>query len=436
MTITQKQAQVDYIWKESFQYELDDALQNHLRQGARLGIQTALEKALREELSAYLGFAPYQRTDQKKAHQRRSGYFDRQLDTLYGRIDDLNVPKLRAGNKDRPWQVLRRYVRAQQRMLDTALYLYLLGLSLRDLQETIYLFTGEMFSLSAVNRITEEVEEKVEAWRTSPIEKTPPVLIVDGVWVNILYPTGEHWTDKSGHERQRVRGEERVILAVMALFEDGRSHLLHYEVALEENEAAWRTLFEHLKERGLEADSVKLLVSDGTKGLLAAQEAFLPKAKQQRCTVHKVRGMERYLCYDDLPERESETGKPMSPQQARRQRRDEIMREAHDIFKAPTKEEAQTRLLVFEAKWAVKEPRAVSNFKWGLKRCFVFYDFAVSLHRLIHSTNLIERFFREFRSKADEIGSFANEGGCLTIFYLVMQREHAKNRRLNLAKTS
>jgi len=54
---------------------------------------------------------------------------------------------------------------------------------------------------------------------------------------------------------------------------------------------------------------------------------------------------------------------------------------------------------------------------------------------LIRSTNVLERFFREFRNKADEIGAFPNEDSCLTVFHLVMVREHAKHDRVDFAKT-
>jgi transposase-like protein len=90
----------------------------------------------------------------------------------------------------------------------------------------------------------------------------------------------------------------------------------------------------------------------------------------------------------------------------------------------------------FVDKWQSLEPRAVKNFTWGLKRCFEFYEFDKALHTLIHSTNLLERFFREFRAKSDEIGSFSNEISCLTIFHLVMVRDHAKHSRLIFAKNS
>ena len=41
--------------------------------------------------------------------------------------------------------------------------------------------------------------------------------------------------------------------------------------------------------------------------------------------------------------------------------------------------------------------------------CLTFYQFDHTLHPLIRSTNLLERFFREFRTKSDEIGAFPND---------------------------
>ena len=438
MTIAERKDQVDFIWKSSFQYELEEELKQTLRQGALVGIQTALETALIEELNEEIGCEPYERLPEgpRPPEMQRSGFFGRQLDTEYGRINDLKIPKLRRGNKEREWNILVRYQRAKQTLLDSALYLYLLGLSMRDLQETFYVFTGAMLSPNAINRITLSVEEKVAAWRNRAISQSPPILIVDGVWVTILYPTGETFRDKSGHLRVRMRSQEQVILAALAVFPDGRYHLLHYEVASREDEHAWTSFFKHLTARGLDKEAVEMVVSDGTKGLLPAMETYLPRAELQRCTVHKIRGFKRYLKYRHLSEIDEETGKKLSEEEARSQRRKQITTDAHDIFKVPTQDEALLRLDAFNEKWQPIEPEAVSNFNWGIKRCFIFYKFDTCLHRLVHSTNLIEHFFGEFRDKADEIGAFPNQGSCLTLFFLVMQREHAKHRRFEFAKTS
>jgi Transposase, Mutator family len=58
-----------------------------------------------------------------------------------------------------------------------------------------------------------------------------------------------------------------------------------------------------------------------------------------------------------------------------------------------------------------------------------FYQFESGLHHHIRTTNYLERLFREFRTKSDEIGAFPNETSCLTMFCLVVERDHAKPDR-------
>jgi len=306
---------------------------------------------------------------------------------------------------------------------------------LRDLQEALYVLWGGVLSRSAVNQITLNVESHMTTWRETPLTETPPVLLVDGVWVQVLYPTGTTWEDQSGHTRQQVRGQERVILAVLAVWPAGRHYLLHYEVAATEDATTWATLFQHLKTRGLDPQAVQVVTSDGSKGLLEALAAELPTAHQQRCTVHKVRGLARYLTFQDLPA-QAAAGQPLTPAQARHQRMTAISQAAAAVFAAPTRPEAEARLAAFVAAWTPVEPAAVHNFTWGLTRCFTFYQLPAALQRLARSTNLLERFFREFRNKADEIGAFPNETSCHTLFYLVMLREHAKHDRYDFAKTT
>lgn len=67
--------------------------------------------------------------------------------------------------------------------------------------------------------------------------------------------------------------------------------------------------------------------------------------------------------------------------------------------------------------------------------CLNFYSFDHSIHALIHSTNLLVRFFCEFRTEADEIGAFPNELSCLTVFHLIVGRDYAKHDRGPVAKT-
>ena len=275
----------------------------------------------------------------------------------------------------------------------------------------------------------------MQVWRTRPITDTPAILIVDGVWVQILAPTGQTWTDRSGHERQEMRGQERVVLAVMGVWEDGRHELLHYEATHAESTDAWSAVLAALTQRGLDPAAVRMVVSDGTTGLPAALTQYLPAAQQQRCTVHKIRGLERQFCYRDLLMTDPTTQEALSFEQARRLRRQQLTTDAHAIFEAPTRPEAEQRLASFRTTWGPLEGAVVRLLTKDIALSLTFYQFDVSLHPLVRSTNLLERFFREFRTKADEIGSFPNELTCLTVFHLIVVRDHAKHDRGKVAQT-
>jgi len=435
-TIAQMKQQVDRIWSESFHTTLADTLVVHLRQHALAGVRAALETALQEELLAYQH--KYRQTDQDRLPSsafQRAGTYTRRVLTSYGFIPDLRVPKLRSGNGDRPWEILTRYQIAMPLVLDQALYLYTLGLSVRDLQEALYVLFGHVLSRDAMNRVTIAAQSPLAVWRRRPITDTPPILIVDGVWVQVLAETGQTWLDRSGHERRQMRGQERVILTVMGVWEDGRHEILHYEAADAESTEAWTAVLAALKQRGLDPQAVRLVVSDGSTGLPAALAIELPAVQQQRCVVHKIRGLERAFCYRDRPTVDPTTQEPLTVEEARRLRRQQVSRDAHAIFEAPTQAEAEQRLATFQAEWGTREPEVVRKLTQGIAACFTFYQFDVGLHRLVRSTNLLERFFREFRTKADEIGAFPNEVSCLTVFHLIVTRDHAKHDRGATAQT-
>lgn len=426
-TIADVKAQVARIWQQTCHSQLGSSLSEQLRQHALAGVTVALEAALHEEVLVY-------RAEHGTPEMRLSGSYRRQVLTSHGFIPALRQPKLRCGNRQRPWQILTRYQCAMQSVLDQALYFYTLGLSLRDLQEALYIAFGHVLSREAVNRVTRAAQAPMEAWHHEPIPDTPPVLIVDGVWVQVLVPTGETWLDRSGHERQQVRGEERVVLTVLGLWPDGRRQILDYQAAPAEDSASWKQLFAALISRGLDPAQVQVVVSDGGTGLPTAIGDCLAQAQQQRCVVHKVRGLERALVYHELVAEQGEAA-PLTPGEARRQRRQQVSEAAYAIFEAPSRAEALERWQGFQTSWSELEPEVVRRLGIDFELCLNFYAFDQKLHHLIRSTNLLERFFREFRTKADEIGAFPNESSCLTVFHLIVLRDHAKHDRGPLAKT-
>jgi putative transposase len=431
-TIAHVKHQVNRIWYASFQTDLADTLASHLRRHALAGVQAALELALVEELEAHR--QPY-RPHVLPVALQRSGTYTRRVLTTHGVIPDLHIPKLRGENRARTWQVLTRYQLSMPLLLDQALYLYTLGLSIRDLQGALYVLFGHVLSREAVNRVTRAAQSPMEEWRTQPITDTPPILLVDGVWGQVLQPTGALWIDQRGHERRDMRGVDQVILTVMGVWEDGRHQILHYQLAAAEDTAAWSALLATLLGRGMDAAAIQMVVSDGSTGLPAALATHLPDAKQQRCVVHKIRGLERAFCSRDLTLIDPVNRERLTYEAARRRRRQQLSTDAHAIFAAPTRAEADACLAVFRATWGGLEAEVVRRLTKDMDAGLTFYQFDQPLHRLIRSTNLLSRFFREFRTKSDEIGAFPNDMSGLVVFHLIVIRDDAKHDRGHTAKT-
>jgi len=78
MTIAEREQQILRIKNASFQSELDEHLESLLRKQVVMAVQTTIEAALVEEIVADAAIL--------SPKPRRSGYFQRTLDTQYGRI--------------------------------------------------------------------------------------------------------------------------------------------------------------------------------------------------------------------------------------------------------------------------------------------------------------------------------------------------------------
>jgi Transposase, Mutator family len=117
-----------------------------------------------------------------------------------------------------------------------------------------------MLSRDAINRVTLAAQSPRQLWRTRPLADTPPIVIVDRVWLQVVAPTGQTFLDCSGHERREMRGQERVVLSVIGVYSDRRHEILHYQAVAAEDTQAWTTVLAALLRRGLDRASVRMVV--------------------------------------------------------------------------------------------------------------------------------------------------------------------------------
>jgi transposase-like protein len=284
-----------------------------------------------------------------------------------------------------------------------------------------------VLSVRAIEHLTDVACEEMQVFRQARLEDTPPALLADGVNLKVMIPTGIYRINQRGQRREVKRKEEKVLLAGLGVWPDGRYQIIYFDIVDKETKANWRKFFDQLVAKGLDVSKLQLVATDGRPGFHKAIYAVFPKTvKHQRCIFHKLKNIGDNLAYQhlvlnpDLPHKEA-------LKQAKETRASAILQDAADIYTSLDIAVIKQRLTEFQQKWALLEPTAV--------RCFT-KDFDLTLNylrvpfpnkKLIRTTNLLERFFREFRSRTDEIGCFGSQSLAETWFYMILKREKAKH---------
>jgi transposase-like protein len=286
--------------------------------------QQVIEQALEAELTAYVGAERSEHLPWgREAEQTRRGCYRRALITQYGCIADWRVPKLRKGHGNLEWQTISRYERCWGPFLDQQVMPYCLGLSLRDLQESMDMTLGEVLSVASCHRIVASVGQRAEAFKTQPLEAPPPMLLVDGMWIKIAYPSGKLTVDSQGRRRAVKRKQKRVMLSALGVWPDGHWEIVHWQIAAGENETTWKTFFGHLYAKGMTEETTQLVVSDGAQGLESALDDHFYGVPHQRGIFPKIKHIADHLLYGEL-EVDGETRDDQAKRKAKTARKQAI----------------------------------------------------------------------------------------------------------------
>jgi transposase-like protein len=388
------------------------------------------EQALDEEVSAYVGCARDERHMRpRRPEETRSGASTRQLWTQYGCIPHLRVPKLRRGTRHVDGQTIGRYERCWGPLLDQHLLHDCVGHSLRDLQETMQPTLGDVLSLEACNRLVLGLEQRAQAFKTARLQAPPPIVLVDGLWFKLAVPTGEWKTDASGRRRAVKHQQTRVMRTALGIWDDGHGEMLTWQLATEEEAAAWGTLVGTLYVKGITEPTTQLVVSDGARGLAKALDSHLYGVPHQRWLLHKIQHIADHLQYTDL---RAEAGEPSAvvSRQAKQGRKQAIVADASQSYTSDGEVEIRARAAAFRTTWEEREPQAVAAFVRDFEHTlrYVSVDFPRAHVSLIRTTNLLERFHKEIRRKQRDIGMLQSEVGGDVLWYMVAIRETAKQR--------
>jgi transposase-like protein len=120
-------------------------------------VKEKLELIMREEIQHFM-------QEHAEKPNSRNGYYVRTLDTKYGKIDDLRVPRDRNGEFHT--QVFEPYQRRDGWLEEAVIHMYKGGMSTRDVAHFIEGMFSSQYSPTTVSNITSTVLEDVCRWQS------------------------------------------------------------------------------------------------------------------------------------------------------------------------------------------------------------------------------------------------------------------------------
>jgi transposase-like protein len=362
---------------------------------------------------------------------RRNGTYPRSL-TIESIVIGLDVPRLRChcgGVVDFSFSVFAPYERISAELEERLREGVALGLTLHQVGQMTAPINGGPLAKSTINERVLDVAKLVGAFRQETLERVPSVLLVDGLWVNVMVVTEETYTNKRGQVRKRLRRQRIVLLVALGVDpKRGDWWVVDWERADQENQAGWERLLERLRRRGLTAErGLRLIVSDGSEGLAAALGLvdLGPGVKHQRCVFHKLKNLGKAV-RGVLAQGQAPNSK--EAREAKRQRREEVVKEAAAIYQETDRAKIEERREAFVAKWQESESEAVATLLRDFDQTLVYLEVQAAAAeqgedwdaRYLRTTSLLERLNRTLREMTDRVVLLHSEDGLDARVYLLL----------------
>jgi putative transposase len=380
---------------EGFVRDLQESFWGDFQGQMRQRLRELLEKDAEQQMAEYLGLKWHERAAPAERVDYRNGFYQRDYVTPLGVIR-LRIPRTRLRS------FLPRCIGPLQRRSPEVAELirqaFLRGISTRQVGRVVAVLTGDPVSAPTVSQLTRVLDQAVEAFHHRPLGDEWAYLFLDGVWLKV----------------RRAGGPQRVLLLVAyGVRRDGRRELLAFTRAKGESQTGWEGLLNDLFRRGLRGRNLRLVVTDGCTGLARAIETVYPRARHQRCWVHKMRNI---------------------LEKVRRRDEAQVKAEAQKIYLAQNVAAARRAFERFRFHWRSRYPAMVRQLEQDLPELLHFFALPPHLWRKLRTTNVIERCFVEVRRRTRPMVVFSNVESVERIIYAIFSRfnEDWKNHTLNL----
>ena len=153
-----------------------DAVRRHLNELVRSSAEDTLNKLLDAETDQLCGAKRYEHSADRV--DTRAGSYDRSLETKAGKVSQ-KVPRLRSLPFET--QIIERYKRREPSVEEALMEMYLAGVPVRRVENTTEALWGTQVTSSTFSEINKKIYERIESWRTRPLDGEHPYVMLDGI---------------------------------------------------------------------------------------------------------------------------------------------------------------------------------------------------------------------------------------------------------------
>lgn len=341
-------------------------------------LQPMMQRLLDAELENHIEHPKYEHTEKGKKRNFRNGYCKtKTVKTKYGNIL-IKTPR------DREGTFAHVIIEKGQTVLtgfeDKCIALYAKGMSLRDIEKTLKEIYGVKINKDQINTLIAAVSKEVEKWRSRPLKPLYVFTYADCIYVPIK---GDDLTSS-----------KRAIYVIIGVDVNGYKDVLGIWTNETESASFWNSVFEDLKERGVE--DILYMSSDGIAGFKGSLEMVFPKTQSQRCVVHLARNL-----YSICPKKEAK----------------QIIADFKKIYTSITQEEAKLMLEAFREKYK-EQKRIVKKVEGFMQYLEPLFELPQEIRKCIYTSNAVESVNSALRKVTRGKGSFPSASSVFKILYL------------------
>jgi len=339
-------------------------------------LKNFIEKALQAEMEEHLD------ENERDKGNKRNGKGKKTVKSSAGSFE-IETPQDRQSSFE-PELVRKRQTILAESLENKIIGLYSLGMSYRDISKHIKEMYDTEISHTVLSQITDKIIPDIKAWQSRPLDHVYPIIWLDAMHFKV---------------KEEGRVVHKALYNILGVDVHGHKEILGLYISESEGANFWLQVLSDLHNRGVK--DILIASIDNLNGFSEAIQSIYQQTEVQSCIVHQIRNSLKYVASKEQKE---------------------FVKDLKKVYKASTKDLAETELLNLEEKWAKKYPIVIESWQKNWDKLSTYFQYTEPIRRLVYTTNPIEGYHRQIRKVTKTKGAFTNEMALLKLVYLATKR--------------